>query len=198
METATRFRIYLASQKFLIIVGRKALFIYYLKSPTSPRLQRWAMFISKFSYVIVYKKGRFHTNADELSRRTYEPVKTPNPTITNNLTDDNFGIAIELSMSERDFNSWMVQLANENWEDYRFGKELQIIPWLLRWKLKPPLILRRSALCSHSEELKDIEPQSQRSVDPRIRRSTDQTRRLVQSANSCHSNYRVGAYQQFE
>ena len=144
MEAATRFRIYLASQKFKIIVDYKALtFIDHLKSTKSPRLQRWAMFMSQFSYEIVYKNGRLHTNADRLSRRTYEPVATPTLTITDNLTDDNFVNAMNLRMSESDFNSWMVPLAKENREDCLLGMELQIIPWLLRWKLKLSLILRR-------------------------------------------------------
>ena len=78
-----------------------------------------------FSYEIVYKKGRLHTNADGLSRMTYEPVETPTSTVTDNLTDDNFVNAMDLKMSERDFNSWMIQLANENREDYRLGMELQ-------------------------------------------------------------------------
>ena len=58
-----------------------------------------------FTYEIVYKKGRLHTNADVLSRRTYEPVETPTPTVTDNLTYDNFVNAVDLKMSERDFKS---------------------------------------------------------------------------------------------
>ena len=126
MEAATRFRIYLVSQKFKIIVDHKTLtLINHLKSPTSPRLQRWAIFTRQFSYEIVYKKGRLHTNADGLSRMTNEPDETPTPTATDNLTDDNFVNATDLRMSERDFNSWMIQLANENREDYRLEMKLQ-------------------------------------------------------------------------
>ena len=33
--------------------------------------------------------------------------------------------AVDLRMSECDFNSWMFQLANENWESYRLGMKLQ-------------------------------------------------------------------------
>ena len=67
MEAATRFRVYFASQQFKIIVDHKALTsMMSIKSPTSPRLQRWA-----FTYEIVYKKGRLHSNADGLSRMTY-------------------------------------------------------------------------------------------------------------------------------
>ena len=82
------------------------------------------MFMNQFSYEIVYKKGRLHTNAVEISRRTYEPLETPTPTVTDNVTDDNFLNAVDLKMSERDFNIWIVQHANENLEDYRLGMEL--------------------------------------------------------------------------
>ena len=76
VEAITRFRIYLASRKFKIFVDHPALiFINHLKSATSPRLQRWATFMSQFSYEIVYKKGRLHSNADGLSRMTYTPTE---------------------------------------------------------------------------------------------------------------------------
>ena len=181
MEAATRFRIYLASQKFKIIVDYKSLtFIDHLKSPTSPRLQRWAMFMSQLSYEIVYKKGRLHTNADGISRRTYEPVETPTPTVTDNLTDDNFVNSMDLRMSERDFNSWMVQLANENRENYRLKMELQNYIMAIEREVDTPINFKaEGALCLHSEELKDIEPPSQGSMDLRLRRSTDLKVRTV-------------------
>ena len=125
VEAATRFRIYLASQKFKIIVDHRALvFMDHLKSPTSPRLQRWAMFMSQFSYEIVHKKGRLHSNADGLSRMTYEPTEVPTPAVTDALMNDNCIIAMNLEMRESDFNSWLVQIANEEKESYQFGSKL--------------------------------------------------------------------------
>ena len=53
----------------------------HLKSPTSARLQRWAMFMSQFSYEIVYKKGRLYSNADGPSRMTFEPTEVPTPAV---------------------------------------------------------------------------------------------------------------------
>ena len=41
------------------------------------------------------------------------------------------------------------------------------------------------ALCSHSEELTDIDPQSQGSVDPRGHRSADVAADII--ASSCHA-----------
>ena len=106
VEAATRSRIYLASQKFKIILDHRALvYMDHLKSPTSPRLQRWAMFMSQFSYEIVCKKGRLHSNADGLSRMTYEPTEVPTPAVTDALMDDNFINAMDLGMKESDFNS---------------------------------------------------------------------------------------------
>ena len=125
VETAARFRIYLASQKCKIIVDHRALTLMdHLKSPTSPRLQRWAMFISQFSHEIVYKKGRLHFNADRLSRMTYEPKLVPTPAVTDALMDDNFVNGVDLGMREIDFIIWLVQIANKEKESYQFGSEL--------------------------------------------------------------------------
>ena len=85
-------------------------------SQASPRLQRWAMFMSQFSNEIVYKKWRLHSNADGLSRRTYGPTETPASTVTDALRD-NFVNAVDLEMDKRNFIDWMVQLANENREN---------------------------------------------------------------------------------
>ena len=92
----------------------------HLKSPTSPRLQRWAMFMSQFPYEIVYKKGRLHSNADGLSRMTYESTEVPTPAMTDALMDDNFVHAVDLGMRKIDFNSWLVQIANKEKESYQF------------------------------------------------------------------------------
>ena len=125
VEAATRFRIYLEGQKFKIIVDHRALtFMGHLKSPTGPRLQRWAMFMSQFSYEIVYNKARWYSNADGLSRMTYEPAEVPTHAVTDALMDDNFVNAVDLWMRESDFNSWLVQIANKEKECYQFGSEL--------------------------------------------------------------------------
>ena len=114
VEATTRFRIYLASRKFKIFVDHRALvFMNHLKSPTSPRLQRWAMFMSQFSYEIVYKKGRLHSNADGLSRMTYEPMEAQTPALTDALVDDNFVSSVDLEMKESDFDNWLVQLSSK-------------------------------------------------------------------------------------
>ena len=99
--------------------------------------------MSRFSYETVYKKGRLHANAEGLSRRTYEPIETPTSTTTDNLTDDNFVNAIDLRMSERDFNSWMVQLANENQEDYRLEMELQNYTMAIEMEVGIPINFKR-------------------------------------------------------
>ena len=59
VEAATRFCVYLAMKIVYIIVDHKALtFVDHRKSPTSPRLQRWAMFMrSQLSYTV--QEGSF-------------------------------------------------------------------------------------------------------------------------------------------
>ena len=95
-----------------------------IKCPTSPKLQRWALFMSQFTYEIVYKNGRLHSNADGLSRMTYEPTGASTPTVTDELMEANFVNAVDLGMRESEFNSWLIQLSNENKASYRFGCEL--------------------------------------------------------------------------
>ena len=125
MEDATRFRVYFASQKFKIIVDHKAMTsMTSIRSPTSPRLQRWPVFMRQFTYDIVYKKGCLHSNADGLSRMTYEPTGASTPTVTDALKDDNSVNAVDLGMRESEFNSWLIQLSNENKAISRFRCEL--------------------------------------------------------------------------
>ena len=83
----------------------------------------------------------------DLSRRTYEPVETPTPTVTDNLTDDNFVNEVDLKMSERDFNTWMVQLANENREDYWLGMELQNYIMAIEIKVETPINFKTGEGC---------------------------------------------------
>ena len=69
-----------------------------------------------------------------------------------------------------------MQLANENREDYRLGMKMQNYTMASEMAVETPINFKaEGALCSHSEELKDIDPQSQKSVDPRGRRSADLT-----------------------
>ena len=65
---------------------------------------------------------------------------------------------MDLRMSERHFNSWIVQLANENLEDYRLGKEFQNYTMAIEMEVQTPINYKTGALCSLSEELKYIEP----------------------------------------
>ena len=80
--------------------------------------------MSQFSYEIVYKNCRLHSNADGLSRMTYESTEVPTPAVTDAVMNDNLFNAVHLWMRESDFNSWLVQLANEDKASYRFGGEL--------------------------------------------------------------------------
>ena len=65
-----------------------------------------------------------HSHADGLSRMTYEPTEVPAPDVTEALMVDNFVNSVDLWMRESEFNSWLVQLANENKVSCRFVGEL--------------------------------------------------------------------------
>ena len=57
----------------------------------------------------MYKKGRLHSNADGLSRMTYQPTEVPTPALTDALVDDNFVCAVDLETKESDFDNWLAQ-----------------------------------------------------------------------------------------
>ena len=80
----------------------------HLKSPTSPVLQRWAM----------------HSNADDLSRMTYEPTEVPTPAVTDALMNDNGVNEMNLEMKEGDFNGWLMQIADKEKRSYKCESEL--------------------------------------------------------------------------
>ena len=69
----------------------------------------------------------------------------------------------------------MIRLANENRADYRLGMELQNYTMAIEMAVETPINCEaEGALCSHSEELKDIDPQKpgiRGSAGPQIRRS---------------------------
>ena len=65
-----------------------------------------------------------HSNADGLPRMTYEPMEVPTLAVTDALMDDNFINAVDLGMRESDFDSCLIQLANEDKANYQFGGEL--------------------------------------------------------------------------
>lgn len=62
------FRPYLFGRKFKIVTDHKPLqWVMSLKEPNS-RLTRWRLKLSEYNFTIIYKQGKFNTNADALSR----------------------------------------------------------------------------------------------------------------------------------
>lgn len=62
------FRPYLFGRKFTILTDHKPLqWIMNIKEPNS-RLTRWRLKLSEYDFSVVYKKGKYNTNADALSR----------------------------------------------------------------------------------------------------------------------------------
>lgn len=62
------FRPYLFGRKFKVLTDHKPLqWMMNLREPNS-RLTRWRLRLSEYDFTVVYKKGKFNTNADALSR----------------------------------------------------------------------------------------------------------------------------------
>ena len=51
---------------------------------------------------------------------TYEPTGASAPAVTDALMDANFVNAVDLGMRESEFNSWLIQLSDENKASYRY------------------------------------------------------------------------------
>mgnify|MGYP003476669129 FL=1 len=63
----SKFRSYLLGQHFTIVTDHSAL--QYLNTPkATPKLARWGLFLSEFTFNVVHRKGTAHSNADALSR----------------------------------------------------------------------------------------------------------------------------------
>lgn len=68
VRAVKQFRPYLYGNKFTIITDHRPLqWLFNIKEPNS-KLVRWRLKLSEYDYDIVYKKGKYNTNADFLSR----------------------------------------------------------------------------------------------------------------------------------
>ncbi len=94
------FKVYLADKEFTILTDHKAL--EYLKKATdsSGKLHRWAIALQQYKYVIKHRSGSTHSNADALSRRTYDTVA---PVISGATAGD--GRNAELSFNQQQDNT---------------------------------------------------------------------------------------------
>lgn len=68
-----RFHKYIYGRKFTIVTDHKPLLALFseiraVPQMASPRIQRWAVTLRAYEYTIVYKEGKYHCNADALSR----------------------------------------------------------------------------------------------------------------------------------
>lgn len=64
----TKIRSYLVGRHFELLVDHCSLCVLRNKTPSSPRLQRWAWVLSEFDFDVKYIKGMLHNDADCLSR----------------------------------------------------------------------------------------------------------------------------------
>ena len=75
VEGIRHFKVYLSDKPFTVYSDHQALRT--LKTnKASGRLGRWAVFLQGFQYEVIHKPGKIHTNADSLSRREYDEVKS--------------------------------------------------------------------------------------------------------------------------
>ena len=71
---AKYFKPYLYGKKFTIYTDHRPLqWLFSVKEP-NPKLVRWRLKLEEYDYHIVYKKGKFNTNADALSRIQIYPL----------------------------------------------------------------------------------------------------------------------------
>ena len=79
----TKFHQYLAGRTFTVMTDHKPLVgLFGGRTPqvTSPRILRWLMTLSAYSFEVCYRPGSQHGNADALSRLPVESVRTePTP-----------------------------------------------------------------------------------------------------------------------
>lgn len=64
----TEFRHYLLGKQFELLVDHCPLCVLEKKIPTSSRIRRWAIILSKFNFTVTYTRGSLHQDIDRLSR----------------------------------------------------------------------------------------------------------------------------------
>ncbi|HYN44838.1 MAG TPA: RNase H-like domain-containing protein [Candidatus Limnocylindrales bacterium] len=67
-----QFKVYLEDRPFDLVTDHKALLAFKKITNTNPRLERWSIKLSRFTYNILYRKGEDNVNADCLSRDPIE------------------------------------------------------------------------------------------------------------------------------
>jgi hypothetical protein len=74
VEGIKHYKVYLANNKFLVKTDHSAAQHLQQTKDTTGRLGRWAILLQAYDFVVEYKPGKAHSNADSLSRRPYEPT----------------------------------------------------------------------------------------------------------------------------
>ncbi len=69
----TKWEVYLTGREFTLITDHHSLqYILGKNNKLSPKLSRWALYLSQFQYTVEYRKGLLNGAADAMSRRYYD------------------------------------------------------------------------------------------------------------------------------
>lgn len=142
----TRFHQYLYGQKFVIYTDHKPLLGLFSENKSVPpmaaaRIQRWALTLSAYEYIIVHREGRLNGNADALSRLPLpeQPKDTPVPGETIMLMEHMDSVTITVKeiqhWSRRDpVISQAIHATQQGWFDQCPSETLRPY-WLKRMEL---------------------------------------------------------------
>src|SRR3990167_8233604 len=85
-----QFKVYLEDRPFDLITDHKALLAFKKITNTNPRLERWSIKLSRFTYNILYRKGEENVNSDCLSRDPIEMINVIEEELIQKQKEDKF------------------------------------------------------------------------------------------------------------
>ncbi|HYN44668.1 MAG TPA: reverse transcriptase domain-containing protein [Candidatus Limnocylindrales bacterium] len=96
-----QFKVYLEDRPFDLITDHKALLAFKKITNTNPRLERWSIKLSRFTYNILYRKGEENVNADCLSRDPIESINVIEQELIEKQNEDIFIKQIRKAIEEK-------------------------------------------------------------------------------------------------
>ncbi|HYN44763.1 MAG TPA: RNase H-like domain-containing protein, partial [Candidatus Limnocylindrales bacterium] len=96
-----QFKVYLEDRPFDLVTDHKALLAFKKITNTNPRLERWSIKLSRFTYNILYRKGEDNVNADCLSRDPIESINMIEQELIDKQNEDIFVKQIRKVIDEK-------------------------------------------------------------------------------------------------